>query len=81
MLVKNNIAEPGEIKSVALDTHRVEVRLRSGEVMRYERKPQEAPVLWGKPVLLPYEKRLIEEHPAAGQPELKERIQQMVGNE
>jgi len=38
MLVKNNIAQPGEIKSVALDTHQVEVRLRSGEVMRYERK-------------------------------------------
>lgn len=38
MLVKNNIAEPGEIKSVALDTRQVEVRLRSGEVMHYERK-------------------------------------------
>ena len=38
MLVKNNIAQPGEIKSVALDTHQVEVRLRSGEVMHYERK-------------------------------------------
>ncbi len=38
MLVKNNIAQPGEIKSVALDTHQVEVRLRSGKVMHYERK-------------------------------------------
>ena len=38
MLVKNNIAQPGEIKSVALDTNQVEVRLRSGKVMHYERK-------------------------------------------
>ena len=38
MLVKNNIAQPGEIKSVALEAHQVEVRLRSGEVMLYERK-------------------------------------------
>ena len=38
MLVKNNIAQPGEIKSVALDTHQVEIRLRSGEVMQYKRK-------------------------------------------
>jgi len=38
MLVKNNIAQPGEIKSVALDTQQVEVKLRSGEVLLYERK-------------------------------------------
>ncbi len=38
MLVKNNIAQPGEIKSVALDINQVEVRLRSGKVMHYERK-------------------------------------------
>lgn len=38
MLVKNNIARPGEIKSVDLQPTHIEVRKRSGEVMRYERK-------------------------------------------
>ena len=42
MLVKNNIAQPGEVKSVSLDPQQVEVRLRSGEVMHYKRKYFEA---------------------------------------
>ncbi len=38
MIVKNKIAQPGEIKSVVLDTNQVEVRLQSGKVMLYQRK-------------------------------------------
>ena len=38
MFVKNNIAQPGEIRAVFLDPLSVEVKLRSGEVIRYERK-------------------------------------------
>ena len=40
MFVKNNIAQPGGIKAVFLDPHQIEVKLRSGEVMRYERKEE-----------------------------------------
>jgi len=38
MFVKNNIARPGEIKSVVLSPYQIEVRLSSGEVLHYERK-------------------------------------------
>lgn len=40
MFVKNNIAQPGEIRAVFLDPHQIEVKLRSGEVMHYERKEE-----------------------------------------
>jgi len=45
MLVKNNIAQPGEIKSVALDLKQVEVRLRSGKVIQYARKYSETMIV------------------------------------
>ncbi len=38
MIVKNKLAQPGEIKSVVLDTHQAEVRLWSGKVMLYQRR-------------------------------------------
>ena len=38
MLVKNNIAQPGEIRSIDLQLTHIEVRKRSGEVLLYERK-------------------------------------------
>ena len=38
MLVKNNIAQPGEIKSIDLQPTHIEVRKRTGEVMVYTRK-------------------------------------------
>jgi len=44
MFVKNNIAQPGEITCVALNPHQIEVRLRTGKVMRYERKAERVEV-------------------------------------
>ena len=38
MLVKNNIAQPGEIKSIDLQPTHIEVRKRTGEVLHYERQ-------------------------------------------
>jgi len=44
MLVKNNIAQPGEIKSIDLQLNHIEVRKRSGEVLHYERQAPRIPV-------------------------------------
>ena len=43
MLVKNNIAQPGEIKSIDLQPNHIEVRKRTGEVLHYERQVPQTP--------------------------------------